>query len=893
MTKQPILESTLTRVRALPIALWCTKYVEDVDWCQRVHEQAQPQPRKMEFAPVHGAYVACIATSGSRTGPWRIRYGRTNDFGWVIQRELASIGDEGEPLRSGWVCVEQPVGGVVPRAAAGDSEDAGVFKPSNLEMFRDDDAVMAALDSSDANAGALYMVPNATYQIFWSYDRRLFDFFVRRYDIDPVVALEEFEVREYVARPFEPLPETNFPAHLSSYEQGWVERLRSSGIEGYHAGWPNNDAMSAAIFDVTPRTLRTLYLCEWFHEECVQLVQQSKDWSYLLTLRGIIEATRAGAVIPDLARSAPSGPSAKAGLNMRLYLHALAGAGLDGRGVAASVVDVAAHSRSSKWRFVAESLHANPRYAHLTHPATLPDYGGCEFRDYYFTEEEQAALVAYFELYVLGFRYERDAEALDAQWNHIQEAVGWVLANAAKRLKTITHVQVLSAASMHVPKVDNSQLLIVDRYHRLCAVLGIQFWEPAALALTAPQQWDRKKLFFAWFAEDVGLLNELFRGFLTRYVAAYRGLGVAEIESMVEYFHKYHLATIGAPLERKLQWKNATLRLEPTTRGDTVLAIVKHPAASSGAGKAQAPHVVAQMELLTDVQTLPRDQAFAAIGKSTPRYKVRRLQRAGTIATRTFAVRQQTLTMPDMDGLAAFPKQLAVLGGALKTACAITSLLAAKSADPTNVDTGLYLNLTQEIFALAGPSTELVAAALAASGGTQAATVSTWLLRGGAGLAGAGLLAESVRNFISGATTVMSLLPDQMREALGVAAKTDRDRYMDEGHTVAALAETAKGVLQVGLGVSGPFVLGGATTVAGVALSQVVAVGLVLVAMAEVVIYLDTGGPSATADFKRGVASAQVEQFSLRGPDEPVPDVSRMRCRVARRLGALNVLAQV
>lgn len=123
---------------------------------------------------------------------------------------------------------------------------------------------------------------------------------------------------------------------------------------------------------------------------------------------------------------------------------------------------------------------------------------------------------------------------------------------------------------------------------------------------------------------------------------------------------------------------------------------------------------------------------------------------------------------------------------------------------------------------------------------------------------------ESLLNVVSGATTLATLLPDAAREHLGASATTDLQRYLRDGETFAALVETAKGAVQVGTGTAGLCVVGGLTTLAGVALSQVVAVGLVAIAMADVVIYVDTGGASPVQNFKDGSSSASAGSSAMR-----------------------------
>jgi hypothetical protein len=87
-------------------------------------------------------------------------------------------------------------------------------------------------------------------------------------------------------------------------------------------------------------------------------------------------------------------------------------------------------------------------------------------------------------------------------------------------------------------------------------------------------------------------------------------------------------------------------------------------------------------------------------------------------------------------------------------------------------------------------------------------------------------------------------------------------------------------------------VVGGLTTLAGVALSQVVAVGLVAIAMADVVIYVDTGGASPVQMFKDGVELGKRRQFKHEGGRLVMLREAGGPCRLARQLASLNALAK-
>jgi hypothetical protein len=192
---------------------------------------------------------------------------------------------------------------------------------------------------------------------------------------------------------------------------------------------------------------------------------------------------------------------------MRHYLHQLAWAGMDQRAFAMALVDVWRESKMhGDWLDVAVAM--KKKYD-VGHPAMdAPDR-----REFRFSADERAALVAYFDMYALGFRSAADAQALDAHWKHIEEALGWVRERQRELLRSVGHPELICAPGLCVPRHDTKRKVdLADRYHGLCAALGIAFWEPAHLELSSQAAWDEHKPFVSWLAESSDLLSEAFEG---------------------------------------------------------------------------------------------------------------------------------------------------------------------------------------------------------------------------------------------------------------------------------------------------------------------------------------------------------------------------------------------
>lgn len=873
---QAIPGATSVTISALPIAIWCSDYDPPTD----------DEPAKLLSSPVRGAYVAVVRISGAWRGPFseelRLRLGRTNDFGWVMSRQRGELGEEDDVPRSGWRRAELPPGGAPHANLRVDPDDAGVRRPTSLEMFVEGDPVMVETDSGDANPDVLYALPNETYRIHWSYDRALFDLFLEKYEADPEQAFAEFQVREYVVQPFPQTAEHGFFDELTPAERGWVARQLSSGREGYHAGWPRTKAMSCAIFDGTPRVFRTLFLCEWLSDTRIRLIQKDQDWAHLNAVCGVIEAALDGAVIPDLAKDFPVDARAQEAYQVRAYLHALASAGLDNRPVVEELVDVAGLNRTSHWHVTAKSLQENSRFAHIAHPALRHEtHGSYGLRGYYFSADEQAALVAHFDMYALGFSFSKEKGRIESSWADVLAVAERVASNASNRLGSISIMAVMRAIAMHLPK-GSARPRAAEHYYRTCAQLGVRFWDHPDLSATTKAQWDAYKPFIAWLGEGVGLLTEMLVGTLEPHLLLHRALTAGEVTKVIDFLYRHELVLKGKPLDLALPTSGVRVRLVPSGSGKELIAT-----ATSNDGTTE----LARMRVLTHVEPDSRSHVWSGIDARS-RAKVRRFRAAQGRDVRRFVIERETVLVPDAARLEGFSKGLALFASSIKLTLATKALIDEVRTNGTNdnFDTNVYLNVAQEALAAVVPTTEVIAMALDR---TRYRGASDVLVRGAKRLSALGLLSESIRNIAGGLTTLATLLPYAARESVGQGDTTDLDRYLDQGDAVAALVETTKGALQIGIGAAQLLAVGGATTIAAMPLAQVVSVGLFSVALMDVIIYLHTGGSSPVQGFKDGVRLGQRRQFSDGAGSDAQRGPSAPSCRLARRLGALEALAKV
>jgi hypothetical protein len=881
------------------MALWCSDFTEGTF----PKDRAQQQRFKVAFTPVGGAYVACIRISdGTASLPaaeWKLRCGRTNDFGWVIRRDRSALGAEDELPRSGWVKRTLPTAGVrdptaVPRDGGiedypdpSDAMDAGVAIPQELSTFAPDDAAMLELDSGDANAEALSVLPNERYQLVWCHGKTLFELFLRDYDQDKLKALERFQAREYAVEPFRTERKVAQLRDLSPHEQAFVARQLSTGVEGYHGGWPSLNGMAAAIFDGTARELRKLYLCEWLHWTCTHMVYADPHWPYLLSLRAAIRAAHSGAPIPDLAKDMPPDNLGLRATEMRGYLLNLAWSGYRDARVVRTLVDVRGEaSAPGLWRKLAEGLDA--RY-NLMHPARVePLRPASEFA---FTERERNALVAYFEMYALGIRHAGDAEAIDAHWEHVHEALGWLRAHQASLLQGLDEVALTKAIGLQLSRSQaQRKMALTGRFHYLASLHQVPFWEAASVELGTQTAWDRHKPFIAWMAEGSASLSKVFAPLIERHLFLYKFQSKA-LETAVQHLYRYSLALSSKGYEQTLPRQNLVVRLEPDLAKGTAVAKVL-------AQGRQTP--LLELELLTSVDSMPAQEMHRPLGRADAGTQLKRYRRAVAKGeVRVFQVSQRTLEAYDADlehaSLENFPKALARAATLIKLSVAAGELVnALRQHSPGDVDLSLYWSLTGDTLSAVEAGGDLLVPILQRYS-PSASRAAEGLVIGARNLGKLASGVDAIRNVVTGATTLATFFtPDR--------SETDLARYLDRGQSLPALLEATKGVIQVAAGSSslGALVLGTGTTLATVSLGVWVGVGAMAIAMLDVLIYAETGGASPTQAFEFEVGRARRAQFLLKEkrllmPAEKVSVTTsagsahqRASCLLARRVGLVH-----
>ncbi len=888
------------RASGVPIALWACQVKRATQW-----------DFELGFVPIQGAYVACVQVSERRAStairPEFIRYGRTNRVGWVVRRERDAVGDEQD----------------IPEARA------PIVDPPPT-WFLKTDPVVFDIPEGRADRTLLYGLPNERYRIFWTYDREFFEQFATELEADAERALRVWEVPQYMMEPFGTPASLGGLDLLSEWERGAVPRLLFPGERfGYHAGWYFKDSFTPAIFDATPGALRALYASEWLQWCSERVVQEDRDWPYLWSLSAVIRAAESGAPIPDLAKQLPAGGEmGKRAAEMRAYLYDCAKRGIRSRQQVHDAVNVGSEASAGPfggWRRAAAWIAERTGLAHpaLAHEAHLDQF--------YFPDSTKSALVAYFDMYSMGFDHQADAAPLALHDAQIQEALGWIRDKQDTLLASFSHPQLLRELTLHVPAADfATRLELGDRYHFQCASIGLPFWEQAAAKLATQEDWDRIAPYLKWLAEDADALAKMFEGLLDQYVAAYR-LSAESVERILRYLYRYDLTLRGYRAEKTLPKATATLRLEYDPVRKRAVAKLYRGARAT---------LLAEYELLTTVSSVLTGEAHVPLGPTHTDDGLklfRRAMRKGQV--REFVLAQTSLEIPDADAPSGFAKALATAGTLLNCGIAIGTLVKeVKKKGFEGVELDVYLDVVEETFSGIETVTDAVrsvlqqaaktkAAQQAASGPLFAAShVST---KGGAvavlgasanaanttagssrsfvramkAVSNVGTVFEASRNLIKGGQTLATLLSPARSD-------TDLANYLERGETVPAWLEGTKGFVQIATGGAGigTLLLGASTTVAAIPLSAVVVVGNVAVATLELIIYVQTGGGSPVDEYLKSVRRARRKQFKLSTSDEILKPDQAVRpeevdpesggpgptsiCTLARKLGTANEVAK-
>ncbi len=721
------------RASGIPIALWACNYKQGT------------LAKKFDFgfAPIVGAYVACVQVSDAQASvairPELIRYGRTNGNGWVVRREREALGAETD----------------VPESRA------PVLEPPPT-WFLNTDPVVFDRSERHADRTLLHGLPNERYRIFWCYNEELFQRFVSEHDGDPLRALDAFQAGHYMVEPFGTPAALGSLDLMSEWERGAVPRLLFPGERrGYHAGWYFKDKFTLAIFDATPESFRALFASEWLQWCCERVVHNDPDWPYLWSLASVIRAAESGSPMPDLAKDMPGGEMGKRAEEMRVYFYKCAKQGFAERDSIVRALSIGVGSNDG-WRDAARAIEdetglVHPAQAHTTHLDT-----------FFFLDETKTALVAYYDMYALGFRSRPDTKAIEAHSAHVHEALAWVRKKQKDLLASFGHDQLIQDLGLHVQSSDFAlRVALLDRYHFQCANAELAFWQAADAKLSSQDDWDKLRPYLIWLGESSDLLSEVFSGLLERYIAVYR-LRAESTETLLRYLYRYHLTLTGARAEQVLPQAKATVRLEyDPSKGRAVAKLYQGARAT----------LLGEYELFTKVTSPVAGEAHAPLGPNSSRSGLKLFRRAMAAGqVREFVLAEKALQVPHADVLSGFPKLLASTGALIKAGLAIQALAAeAKEKSLGEIEFDIYAEVAEESLQALEPGADILQSIFVRAGmGAGKAAVHPFV-RGGAALAKLGTVIESSRNLVAGAQTLATLIAPS-------SSSTDLAGYTASGH---------------------------------------------------------------------------------------------------------------
>jgi hypothetical protein len=881
---------------AVPIALWQTafkvydesdrKQCEDAGTCDEEGEAPSGDAQKRNFAighePIAGAYVVCVPVSDASASQSRapdagaVAYGRTNEVGWIVRKAREEVGEESDIPAAPWESGNLPPG--------------WKLRASPPPVFK--------LKSPRVEPSTFYAHTGSVWRIFWTYSRAVFERFCAELATDMAYTLAEWEVPEYAIVPADPprdhaglglLPTGSLRARYVDYflfrgnERRYLDAFRK-----IHRARPPGDGReptrTAAILNATPKSFWALYLCEWTQWYTERLIQDDPHWPYLWRLQAAIAAAESGAVFPDLEKALPAGGEmGGAARAMQEYLYACAAGGWRERRQIVTAVQVTVSQDA--WRRAAKEIEEETG---ALHPA-LTDHN---LDKYNFTGRQRDALIAYFDMYVLGFESAEDGRPLHAHWQHVQEALGWVRDKQAKLIGNISHVQLLRDLDIHLPRqAPAARVGLGQRFHYQCACLGVPFWEAEEVALQSEEAWNKLAPFLTWLGESTDLVALLFEKLLDHYVKVYQ-VGPRSVELLVQHLYRYHVKLRGGASEQTLPKQRAVLRLsyDPDS-GRAVAQLWQGP----------KKRLLGEFELLTQVAAAGDHDPPHAVPRTRQQHKLlRRALRRGQL--RSFVLAERELEVPHADALEGFGKRLAVAGVLLRASVAITSLVEQlKQKPPDGVSFDAYLAVAEETLQGVGPSASLAEYVLRKQGAAAADIAPHPFVRGAARLVRMGDLIEAGRNLAAGGQTLATLLAPER-------STTDLAMYLSRGESVPAWLEGTKGLVQIATGsagLMGSLALGMGTTAAALPLGTWVVLGSVAIATFDVIIYVKSGGTSPVDEFLRQVREARRQQFQLRQdgsiklPDETPPETpagarpvphAKPTSRLAQHMGTLHAL---
>jgi hypothetical protein len=860
---------TTGRASAIPLALWSTDL--------QIELGALDKRPKLSFRPIAGAYVACVQVSDRQSAPIEacdIRYGRTNEVGWVVMRELEALGEPDDvPPQPYRVAPAKPF----------------------WFLYPNDPVMFEVADGQCADPNLLACFPNETLRIFWCFDKASFLKFQKELEEDPNTALDAWGARTYKVEPFgEPasLPGLDLLSDepFESGRPNFTERrvaarlLFAGGRQGYHAGAYFEHYRTAAIFDATPASFRALFLSEWLEWYSAQL-RADENWRTLFTALHVSAIAEQGGPVlqfEEQIRQNIKRTLARAGgdaaeprifealADYRKYAHECAkvSARLDSgderarlRDQYISAIDV---RPSARWRENAESLRSKH---HVIHPSFTGKHRDADLL--LDAEDEQEPLIAYFDYYAEGLRCQADgltARIREAK-SAIDRAFEWI---GQKRMRLLQepsgarHDMLMRDIGLCTPVDLDKRLSLPDRHARQCASLRCAWWVEADRDYLATQgQWDAFVTKLGWLSGVTNGVGDILAGFVGTYASMYQHTPETA-RAAVRLCLRYE-RWITAGVTEDIVLPTASAHWSYHASGKTV-------SFSLALGKRRFH--AGEYTLLEEVQT--RRAGFTGPTGPVKHVDYRKVREVELAAR---------WKRPPLAALAMDPEAVERLEGRAGVISTLASLLdvaiaARELADAPEMSAWeLFTSEPAQAgtwAALEGveSTTQFIQAARKARG---LAPLSERALVWAARIGGVGTAFEGAATLVDGYKAVY-------------AEDGDMVAALDRGEQTRATLELTKGVCQLAMGTGGMVAglagMAGLSVVAG-PFGILFGLGSVAVAVTQAAIYVHTGGSNRVQPLIDQIAAAEHSEFHLDARGHATARENRA-VRLRQRIGLLN-----
>ncbi|MDB4972110.1 MAG: hypothetical protein JWN48_451 [Myxococcaceae bacterium] len=500
---------------------------------------------ELDIVPVVGAYVVCMQrTLGGEAADASlpIRWGRTNNLGWILEPEEGRLYDDVPAARRmpSQSFFGEPVGDELP-------------VPDKEQML---------------------LVMGESYDVYWSFDRERFDEVADELKKDPSATPRGLPCQRFVFQPRFPYPLEGLDLLDEELRKRVSHFLVRNEDRGFVVG--RQYGQEICIFDVTPEPLRALYLCEFLQFWSIKATMASaQNLATLVRVRNLAEAAHHGS--PDIQMEGhfaakPGSPEREVLDHYRDYVWQCAANGVGRVPLARSLEVTQKNSKDhvARWHVEADSIGRQTE-GRAVHPTfrVLP-------RSHLVLDgPTQDLLLEYFEFYRFGARLKRRdvaervttaIEELDSASEASQSLITQLLSAHS------SHAEFVNALQWGTPAESALRIELLRRHLTACASVAFNWWK--VLESYTANDWKAFSDRLKWMTALKSGFGDAFKNFFDHQLKAYR-LAEDSANKALTTFYRYHAASVGklqAPIfEEQLPTLKTKVRVNFRANTITVL----------------------------------------------------------------------------------------------------------------------------------------------------------------------------------------------------------------------------------------------------------------------------------------------------------------------------------